>query len=91
MRDKILAGFRVPKTILGTSESETNRATAETANYVFAARTIKPKVQMIISYLNEFLVPRYGDNLFIDFVDPVPENRELTNSRASSCARERSI
>jgi len=77
MRDKILAGFRVPKTILGTAESETNRATAETANYVFAARTIKPKVQMIVSYLNEFLVPRYGDNLFLDFVDPVPDDREL--------------
>lgn len=77
MRDKILAGFRVPKTILGAAESETNRATAETANYVFAARTIKPKIQMIVSYLNEFLVPRYGDNLFLDFVDPVPENREL--------------
>lgn len=77
MRDKILSGFRVPKTILGTSESETNRATAETANYVFAARTIKPKMQLIVSYLNEFLVPRYGENFYLDFVDPVPENREL--------------
>lgn len=75
MRDKILAGFRVPKTILGGSESETNRATAETANYIFAARTIKPKMEMIIQQLNEFLVPRYGDNLYLDFVDPVPEDR----------------
>lgn len=77
MRDRILAGFRVPKTILGSSESETNRATAETANYVFAARTIKPKMQLIVSYLNEFLVPKYGNDLFLDFVDPVPEDREL--------------
>lgn len=77
MRDKILAGFRVSKTILGTAESETNRATAETADYVFAARTIKPKMQMIVEYLNEFLVPRYGADLFLDFVDPVPQNREL--------------
>jgi SPP1 gp7 family putative phage head morphogenesis protein len=75
MRDKILAGFRVPKTILGGSESETNRATAETSNYVFAARTIKPKMEMIVQQLNEFLVPRYGDNLYLDFVDPVPEDR----------------
>lgn len=75
MRDKILAGFRVSKTILGTAESDTNRATAETADYVFAARTIKPKMQLIVSYLNEFLVPRYGENLYLDFVDPVPENR----------------
>jgi HK97 family phage portal protein len=77
MRDKILAGFRVPKTILGTAESETNRATAETANYVFASRTIKPKMQLIVSYLNEFLVPKYGDNLYLDFVSPIPEDRQL--------------
>ncbi|QQR82458.1 phage portal protein [Candidatus Campbellbacteria bacterium] len=75
MRDKILAGFRVPKTILGGSESETNRATAETSNYIFAARTIKPKMEMIVQQLNEFLVPRYGDNLYLDFVDPVPEDK----------------
>jgi HK97 family phage portal protein len=77
MRDKILAGFRVPKTILGTAESETNRATAETADYVFSTRTIKPKMKLIVSYLNEFLVYRYGDDLFLDFVDPVPENVDL--------------
>ena len=34
-RDRILAAFRVSKTILGTAESDTNRATAETADYVF--------------------------------------------------------
>lgn len=75
MREKILSGFRVPKTILGSSESETNRATAETSNYVFAARTVKPKLELIVQQLNEFLVPRYGDNLYLDFSDPVPEDR----------------
>lgn len=73
-RDKILAGFRVPKTILGAAESETNRATAETADYVFARRTIKPKMQLICSYLNEFLIPRFGDDIYLTFVDPVPED-----------------
>lgn len=75
-RDKIMAGFRVPKTILGLTE-DVNRANAEASNYVFALRTIKPQMQRIVSYLNEFLVPRYGDNLYLDFEDPVPENREL--------------
>lgn len=74
-RDKILAGFRVPKTILGAAESDTNRATAETADYVFAKRTIKPKMIMICSYLNEFLVPRFGADLILSFTDPVPEDR----------------
>jgi HK97 family phage portal protein len=74
-RDRILAGFRVSKTILGTAESDTNRATAETADYVFSKRTIKPKVELVLSYLNEFLVPRYGDDLYLTFIDPVPEDK----------------
>jgi hypothetical protein len=74
-RDRILAGFRVSKTILGTAGSDTNRATAETADYVFSKRTIKPKMLLIISFLNEFLVPRYGDDLYLTFIDPVPEDK----------------
>jgi HK97 family phage portal protein len=74
-RDRILAGFRVSKTILGTAESDTNRATAETADYVFSKRTIKPKIELVLSYLNEFLVPRYGDDIYLTFIDPVPEDK----------------
>lgn len=74
-RDRILAGFRVSKTILGTAESDTNRSTAETADYVFSKRTIKPKMLLIISYINEFLVPRYGDDIYLTFIDPVPEDK----------------
>lgn len=77
LRDKILAGLRVPKTILGNAEGSTNRATAETATYVFALYTIKPKMKLITAYLNEFLVPRFGDNLFLAFKDPVPENKDV--------------
>lgn len=51
--------------------------TAETADYVFAKRTIKPLMQMIVSYLNEFLVPRYGDDLYIGFLDPTPEDKSF--------------
>jgi len=76
-RDKILAGFRVSKTILGTAESDTNRSTAETADYVFAHRTIKPKMELICSYLNEYLAPRYGDNIYISFQDPTPEDKSF--------------
>jgi len=76
MRNRILAGFRVPRTVLGITD-DVNRANAEATNYVFALRTIKPKMRLIVSYLNEFLVSRYGDNLYLDFEDPVPENREL--------------
>ncbi len=76
MRDRILAGFRVPRTALGITD-DVNRANAEATDYVFALRTIKPKMSMIVSYLNEFLLPRFGDNIYLSFEDPVPENREL--------------
>lgn len=76
-RDRILAGFRVSKTILGTAESDTNRSTAETADYVFSKRTIKPKMLLIVSYINEFLVPRYGEDLYLTFIDPVPEDKQF--------------
>lgn len=75
-RDKILSGFRVPKTILGLTE-DVNRANAEASNYVFALRVVKPQMERIVGYLNEFLAPRYGDDIFLSFVDPVPENKEL--------------
>lgn len=74
-RDKILAGYRVPKTILGAAESDTNRATAETADFVFAKRTIKPIMLLICSYINEFVIPRYGDDIILSFTDPVPEDK----------------
>lgn len=74
MRDRIIAGFKVPRTALGITD-DVNRANAEATDYVFAARTIKPIMKIITSYLNEFLLPIYGDNLVLDFKDPVPEDR----------------
>lgn len=75
-RDKILSGFRVPKTALGITE-DVNRANAEATDYVFATRTIKPKLQLICEFLNVYLVPRFGENLVLGFEDPTPENREM--------------
>jgi HK97 family phage portal protein len=85
-RDRILAGFRVSKTILGTAESDTNRSTAETADYVFSKRTIKPKMLLVISYLNEFLAPRYGDDLYLTFIDPVPEDKQFRTQEMTAAS-----
>lgn len=49
--------------------------TAETADYVFSKRVVKPHMVNICATLNDRLVPRYGDNLYISFIDPVPEDR----------------
>jgi phage portal protein BeeE len=74
-KERILMMFGTSKTILGTAEADTNRATAETAGYVFSKRVIKPHMMLICATLNERLIPRYGDDLYISFIDPVPEDR----------------
>jgi HK97 family phage portal protein len=79
MRDRIHAMFGVSRTILGTAESDTNRSTAETADYVFSKRVVKPHMMLICGFLNEKLVPRYGDDLYISFIDPVPEDKAFRN------------
>lgn len=84
MRNRIIAAFRVPRTALGITD-DVNRANAEATDYVFAARTIKPIMMLITTYLNEFLVPRYGDDLYLDFKDPVPKDRiQETDERTKS-------
>jgi len=51
--------------------------TAETADYVFSKRTMKPKLQLVVAYLNTWLVSRYGDDLYLTFIDPTPEDKEF--------------
>lgn len=74
MGNRIIAGFRTPRTALGITD-DVNRANAEATDYVFAARVIKPLMTLITDHLNEFLVPRYGEDLYLTFKDPVPEDR----------------
>jgi len=76
-RDKILGIFRVPRTALGITD-DVNRANAEATDYVFAKRTIKPKMKRLIEQLNEFLLPMYpdGEQLYLSFKDPVPQDVE---------------
>ena len=36
-------------------------------------------MELICSYLNEFLAPRYGENIYITFKDPTPEDTAAKN------------
>ena len=81
----ILAAFGVPKSIIGLQGM--NRAEAEAQVYVFLSETIEPKIRRIVERLNEFLVPEYGDNLYLDFVDPTPANREAITKEYESALK----
>ncbi len=73
--DQVLAAFGVPKTLLGFTET-VNRSVAESAIYIFLSEVIEPRMRRMVEKLNEFLVPEFGDDLYLDFEDPTPENRD---------------
>lgn len=80
-RDEILGLFRVPHVALGLGAGEElNRATADTTDYIFGRRTIRPKVRRIVNFINEFLLPRFGDDLMLDFADQVSDDMEYKRS-----------
>lgn len=74
-RDKIFGIFRVPKAILAQTDG-VNLANAKVSEQIFSRWTIQPKMQKMIEQLNEFLVPYYGEDIFLDFESPVKEDRE---------------
>lgn len=80
---KIMAGFRVPKTALGLVE-DVNRANAEATDYIFATRTIAPKLKLIAMFLNLQLVYRYGENLWLKMENIIPENIEAKTKEVTA-------
>jgi len=78
-RDKMIAMFGNTKMALGITE-DVNRANADVGEYIQEKKTTEPEMQTLVNYLNEFLVPLYGDNLFLGFVSTVPESQELMNN-----------
>jgi HK97 family phage portal protein len=66
----ILTG--VPVEILGTTQGATY-ANADASIAIFLRETIKPLLQDLVNFLDWRLLP---DNLWLDFVDPTPENQD---------------
>lgn len=77
-RDKILAGFGVPKTLVGLT-TEVNRASAEASEYIYAKYTIKPAVDDLIEFLNETVAPMLDSSGKYYFAcdEFVPINQEI--------------
>lgn len=74
-RDLLLAVIGTPKTLLGLDNGVT-KATAETAERVFAKYTLEPILEQIVEWLNEYLVPAFGDNLWLSFEPLAAEDME---------------
>lgn len=74
-RDKIMSIFGNTPSSIGIVE-DVNRANAESGILHWKRTTIKSEMKTIADTINEFLLPRFGDNLVLGFKDPVPEDRQ---------------
>ena len=76
-RDKIMAIFQTPKTVLGMTEGVTV-SNADATDYVFQKRVVLPLMEKFRDDINEFLLPQYKDleDCFFDFESPVPQMLE---------------
>lgn len=81
LRDQIMAAFKNTKASLGIVE-DVNRANAESTIDFWRQSVVLPKMQRIAAAINEFLVPRYGDNLLLGVKDPAGEDYESQTNEA---------
>jgi HK97 family phage portal protein len=85
-REKIREAFRVGKTMLGLTE-DVNRATAQTAEAVFAKWIIVPRLERWKQALNSDLLPLYGGTtrgLEFDYESPIPHDEESQAAERTS-------
>ena len=70
-KEMILNIFGVPEALFAKDSTYAN---AEVAERVFARETVDPMMRIIVEQLNEFFVPRFGDDLDLGYVSPVRED-----------------
>lgn len=73
LRDKIASMFGNNKAVLGIT-NDVNRANADATILQWKRSTIRAEMKGITDTLNEFLVPRFGNNLLLGFKDPVEDD-----------------
>jgi len=69
--------FEAYDTPIGLFDEKANRANAEAAQYTYMKFGIAPRLRRFEEKLNERLVPRYDDRLFVAFDEIVPEDKEF--------------
>ncbi len=80
-RDAIMEAYHVPRSKLGITEN-VNRANAEQGDYDFAQNCVHPELCELRESMNKELCPLFGDNLYLDFENPIPEDKTLEVNRA---------
>ncbi|NCD40565.1 MAG: phage portal protein [Bacteroidia bacterium] len=74
-RDEILGIFGVPKSLM--TFDDVNRASAVAGEYQFNKWTLEPLATEICEQLNEFLVPKFDDDIWLGFEPLAKEDEEI--------------
>lgn len=81
MRDAVLEHFGVPREIMGITENS-NRATADAAQYIYAKNVLTPRIKMREEAINKQLLPMFGRNLVWRYDDVVPYDKDFNKTKA---------
>lgn len=81
MRDAVLEHFGVPREIMGITENS-NRATADSAQYIYAKNVLTPRIKQREEAINKQLLPLFGDNLVWRFNAVIPYDKEFDKGKA---------
>jgi HK97 family phage portal protein len=74
-RDDFRGVYGVPPEILGITENS-NRATAQAAQMIFALNTLVPRLDFRQDVLEQRLVPEFDEGLVLEYESPVPDDRD---------------
>lgn len=81
IRDAVLEHFGVPREIMGITENS-NRATADAAQYIYAKNVLAPHIKMREEAINKQLLPLFGDGLIWRFDPVIPYDKEFDKAKA---------
>jgi HK97 family phage portal protein len=82
MDSQIMEAFRMHKSLLGLVE-DVNKANAQTAEEVFGAYHLLPRLDRLKNTLNSKLLPLFGSTgsgVEFDYDNPLPDDREADNA-----------
>lgn len=81
MRDAVLEHFGVPREIMGITENS-NRATADSAQYIYAKNVLTPKLRSREEAINKQLLPMFGEDLIWRFDAVIPYDQNFNKAKA---------
>lgn len=87
--EKIAAAFGVPMSMVITRD--VNRANADAGREQYLRDTIVPKLKRIEQSINQDVMPRYDEQLFVAFDNPVPDDKEFMMQEADMRLKNYSI